>query len=181
MLKNERKVLNKKAAAVDMRGYILAVVLAAAIAAILFKVIFNLGIVNGSSMSPTLNDGDVLLLDRLLYEPEYNDIVVFKNEERGTLVKRIIGMPGDTIEVKNSVVYRNGEPLEEDYIAQGYFGCGEMTGPVTIEEGHVFVMGDNRPDSYDSRFAGVGQVSADDIIGGVVCRLFPLPFRLPTA
>ena len=65
-----------------MRGYILAVVLAAAIAAILFKVIFNLGIVNGSSMSPTLNDGDVLLLDRLLYEPEYNDIVVFKNEER---------------------------------------------------------------------------------------------------
>ena len=56
-----------------------------------------------------------------------------------------------------------------------------MTGPVTIEEGHVFVMGDNRPDSYDSRFAGVGQVSADDIIGGVVCRLFPLPFRLPTA
>ena len=96
-------------------------------------------------------------------------------------MKRIIGMPGDTIEVKNSVVYRNGEPLEEDYIAQGYFGCGEMTGPVTIEEGHVFVMGDNRPDSYDSRFAGVGQVSADDIIGGVVCRLFPLPFRLPTA
>ena len=161
-----------------MRGYILAVVLAAAIAAILFKVIFNLGIVNGSSMSPTLNDGDVLLLDRLLYEPEYNDIVVFKNEERGTLVKRIIGMPGDTIEVKNSVVYRNGEPLEEDYIAQGYFGCGEMTGPVTIEEGHVFVMGDNRPDSYDSRFTGVGQVSEDDIVGGAVFRVRLSPFCL---
>lgn len=153
-------------------------VIAEVIAVLLFQVMFRVMIVQGTSMKPTLWEGDRLFLNYLCYEPAYGDLVSFKNEERGYLVKRVIGMPGDTIEVRDSVVYRNGEPLEEDYIAQGYFGCGDMTGPVTVEEGHVFVMGDNRPDSYDSRSTGVGQVSEDDIVGGAVFRVRLSPFRL---
>ena len=149
------------------------VIIALVISVLLFKIIFNVSIVHGTSMNPTLHEGDYLLINHLFYQPEYHDIVVFKNEERGILVKRIIGMPGDTIEIRDSVVYRNGEPLEEDYIYDGYFGAGDMTGPVTVEEGHIFVMGDNRPDSYDSRYYGVGQVSEDAILGGAIVRVIP--------
>ena len=123
------------------------IIIALVLSVLLFKIIFNVSIVSGTSMNPTLHDGNLLLLNHLFYEPEYNDIVVFENEERGLLVKRIIGMPGDTIEIHNSVVYRNGVPIEEDYIHNGYFGPGDMTGPVTVEDGHIFVMGDNRPDT----------------------------------
>ena len=149
------------------------IIIALVLSVLLFKIIFNVSIVSGTSMNPTLHDGNLLLLNHLFYEPEYNDIVVFENEERGLLVKRIIGMPGDTIEIHNSVVYRNGVPLEEDYIHNGYFGPGDMTGPVTVEDGHIFVMGDNRPDSYDSRYNGVGQVSEDLILGGASLRVYP--------
>lgn len=149
------------------------IIIALVLSVLLFKIIFNVSIVSGTSMNPTLHDGNLVLLNHLFYEPEYNDIVVFENEERGLLVKRIIGMPGDTIEIHNSVVYRNGVPLEEDYIHNGYFGPGDMTGPVTVEDGHIFVMGDNRPDSYDSRYNGVGQVSEDLILGGAILRVYP--------
>ena len=149
------------------------IIIALVLSVLLFKIIFNVSIVSGTSMNPTLHDGNLLLLNHLFYEPEYNDIVVFENEERGLLVKRIIGMPGDTIEIHNSVVYRNGVPLEEGYIQNGYFGPGDMTGPVTVEDGHIFVMGDNRPDSYDSRYNGVGQVSEDLILGGAILRVYP--------
>lgn len=149
------------------------IIIALVLSVLLFKIIFNVSIVSGTSMNPTLHDGNLLLLNHLFYEPEYNDIVVFENEERGLLVKRIIGMPGDTIEIHDSVVYRNGVPIEEDYIHNGYFGPGDMTGPVTVEDGHIFVMGDNRPDSYDSRYNGVGQVSEDLILGGAILRVYP--------
>ena len=148
------------------------IIIALVLSVLLFKIIFNVSIVSGTSMNPTLHDGNLLLLNHLFYEPEYNDIVVFENEERGLLVKRIIGMPGDTIEIHNSVVFRNGVPIE-DYIHNGYFGPGDMTGPVTVEDGHIFVMGDNRPDSYDSRYNGVGQVSEDLILGGAILRVYP--------
>lgn len=159
----------KKIVCILLKDCIIALVLSV----VLFKIIFNVTMVHSTSMNPTLYEGDTLLLDHLFYEPEYHDIVVFKNEEKGILVKRIIGMPGDTIEIRDSVVYRNGEPLEEDYIYDGSFGPGDMTGPVTVEEGHVFVMGDNRPDSYDSRYNGIGQVSEDLILGGVLFRVHP--------
>ena len=149
------------------------IIIALVLSVLLFKIIFNVSIVSGTSMNPTLHDGNLLLLNHLFYEPEYNDIVVFENEERGLLVKRIIGMPGDTMESHNTGVYRNGVPLEEDYMQNGYCGPGDMTGPVTVEDGHIFVMGDNRPDSYDSRYNGVGQVSEDLILGGAILRVYP--------
>lgn len=156
-----------------IKGTLKDVLLAAVIAVILFKVIFNIVMVNGNSMHPTLENGNVLLINHLCYKPDYEDIVVFKNDARGVLIKRVIGLPGDTIEIKDSVVYRNGEALEEDYIVNEFFGDGEMDGPVTVQDDHVFVLGDNRPDSYDSRFNGVGQVSEDLILGGVIFRIFP--------
>lgn len=147
----------------------------AIIVLLLFKVIFNITIVSGNSMVPTLHDGDILLLSHAFYEPDYGDIIVFQQPDEGVnYVKRVIGMPGDIIEISRteSVVYRNGEALEEDYISDKFFGPVEMDGPVTVEEGHYFVLGDNRFDSRDSRFNSVGQVSEDQIVGGYLFRVF---------
>ena len=156
-----------------IRPYLTDMLVAAFIATLLFKVIFNISIVSGSSMVPTFHNGDILILSHISYNIERGDVIVFKNEERGNLVKRVIGVPGDTIEIKESTVYRNGEALNEDYINSGYFGSGDLTGPVTVREGTYFVMGDNRPDSYDSRMNGVGLVDKDKVIGEYLIRVFP--------
>ena len=87
------------------------------------------------------------------------------------MIKLVIGVAGDTIEIKNGKVYRNGEVLEEDYVYGGVTP-GEM-GPVVVSENHVFVMGDNRPVSLDSRDAAVGEVALEDIFGRADFRLFP--------
>ena len=106
------------------------------------------------------------------------DIITFMSDlDTGTgqkkmLVKRVIGVAGDRIEIKNGYVYVNGEPLKEDYTKDGYTD-GTMN-EVTVPEGHIFVLGDNRQNSTDSRSKSVEFVSVDRIKGRVVFRLFPL-------
>jgi signal peptidase I len=110
-------------------------------------------------------------------KPSHGDIIVFKAHvysdtgEEKDLIKRIIGMEGDVIEIKDGVVYRNGEALEEDYIYGG-ITPGDMA-PFTVDEGYVFVMGDNRQNSLDSRDPSVGEVAVSDVLGRVDLRLFP--------
>ncbi len=132
------------------------------------------------SMYPTIKQYDYLIINKITYkinQPRHGDIVVFKSEllteggKKKQLIKRIIGIPGDTMEIKDGVVYRNGEPLKEDFI-NGDFTPGEMTS-VTVPEGEYFLMGDNRPNSLDSRSQQVGMVSKDRIIGKAFLRLFP--------
>lgn len=137
-------------------------------------------LVKGYSMYPTINQYDYLIINRIPYishEPEYGDIVVFKTNQltvdgsEKDLIKRVIGLPGDVIEIKEGIVYRNGEALTEPYIYGGYTP-GEME-LVTIEEDKIFVMGDNRPNSLDSRDERVGEVPMSSIMGKVIVRLFP--------
>ncbi len=132
------------------------------------------------SMYPTIQQYDYLIINKITYkmnQPEHGDIVVFKSEllteegKKKQLIKRVIGVPGDTLEIKGGIVYRNGEPLEEAYI-NGDFTPGELT-PTVIPEGKYFLMGDNRPNSLDSRSQQVGLVSMDRIIGKAFLRLFP--------
>lgn len=155
-----------------LKNLVKPIIAAATIALLLFKIIFHVVVVHGTSMEPSFHSGDILILNHLTYEPDFGDIVVFKHGDRDILIKRIIGLPGDSLEIQDSTVIRNGKALEEDYIIDGVFGDGDMTGPVIVENGHIFVLGDNRPDSYDSRHSGVGQVADDDILGGVVFRLW---------
>ncbi len=139
----------------------------------------NPTMVKGHSMGPTIQENDYLMLNKLAYkneQPHCGDIVVFESEIKGEkgekkkLVKRVIGIEGDEIQIAQGKVYRNGQELIEPYIASTT--NGDLF--VVIGSDKVFVMGDNRLDSLDSRSNLIGQVDIDQILGKVYFRIFPL-------
>lgn len=136
-------------------------------------------LVRGESMYPTLEEGDYLIINRMSYkfkEPERGDIIVFESDlqqDDGSskdLVKRVIGVSGDKVKIENSKVYVNGEELDEPYIHdEGTDGDIDTIVP----ENSVFVLGDNREISLDSRYSSVGFINDSDILGKVFVRLYP--------
>lgn len=166
-----------------MKTVIKDIVIAAVIAVVVIQFVRPV-IVRESSMEPTLNENDYLFTFCQSYrfgEPEYGDIVVFESDlttENGSeklLIKRVIGLPGDTITVKDNSVYRNGTLIYEEYIKEQGVCPGDIT--VEVPDGHLFVMGDNRLVSLDSRYEEVGCVDIDDVKGKAVYRLFPFGER----
>jgi len=131
------------------------------------------------SMEPTLQINDRLIIDKVGYRfgnPERGDIVVFDPTDallqqnfRDAFIKRVIGLPGETVEVKGGRVFINGRPLEEDYIAAK---PDYQWGPEVVPEGSYLVLGDNRNSSYDSHYWGF--VPRDRIIGRAIVRFWPL-------
>lgn len=138
-------------------------------------------IVQEHSMENTLIENDYLFLSRQAYrlfgDVRRGDIIVFhtsltrQNGREKLLIKRVIGLPGETVSIAGGVVYIDGEPLDEPYTKDGYTNT-EMA-PVTVPEGEFFCMGDNRQNSMDSRSASIGCVSENLILGKAVFRLFP--------
>lgn len=139
-------------------------------------------IVKESSMEPTLYENNYLFVNKLAYmtkdHPDYGDIIIFKSDidkEDGKgkkiLIKRVIGVENDNITITDGIVYRNGVALEEPYTLEG-FTSGEVT-DYTVPPDEVFVMGDNRSVSLDSRSAEVGTVSEEAIVGKAFVRLYP--------
>lgn len=150
-------------------------------AAVVFSILHFVGqrvTVIGDSMNPFLHDRDQLLEDRFTYhflrEPERFEIVVFKlKSDPGThYIKRIIGLPGETVQIIDSCVYINGELLEDPYKGYKPFLPGSASKPVVLGEDEYFVMGDNRTNSIDSRFS-VGPVKREQINGRAVFRFWP--------
>lgn len=136
-------------------------------------------VVDGRSMNATLNDGDNLIVEKLSYrfhDPERFDIIVFP--PYGTkeyYIKRIIGLPGETIRIDEAGnIYINDEILEEDYGLETIRNPGRAIEPITLGDDEYFVMGDNRNNSRDSRSAQVGNVKRDTIIGRAWLRIWPL-------
>jgi signal peptidase I len=128
------------------------------------------------SMVPTLEAGDRVLANKFVYrfvEPERGDIVVFGsvNGEDETLIKRVVGVGGDEIQVQDGVLFVNGEPQEEPYLNKES-PSRDFYGPVKVPEGHVFLMGDNRGNSSDSRV--FGPVPLENLKGGAFFRFWPI-------
>ena len=155
-------------------------IIIALILALLITTFIKPTLVKGYSMYPTIEPNNYLIVNKLPYitgTPAHGDIIVFKahiytdNGEEKDLIKRIIGLEDDVIEVKDGIVYRNGEALKEDYIYGGVTP-GDMA-PFTVDKGYIFVMGDNRPNSLDSRDPSVGEIAISEILGRVDVRLFP--------
>ncbi len=137
--------------------------------------------VDGSSMEPTLTNGDNLIVDKLSYrfrDPERFDIIVFpyKHKPKTYYIKRIIGLPGETVQIdEQGNIYINGEILSESYGREIIRpeNVGLAAEPIELGEDEYFVMGDNRNNSTDSRFAQVGNIKREDIIGRAWVRIWP--------
>lgn len=156
------------------------ILIAVAIAALILVFLKPI-IVQQQSMEPNFHGGDYLITSRQAYrifgDPERGDVIVFKSElttddgEQKCLIKRIIGLPGDVVEIKGGYVYINGEEIDEPYVKEQGLS-GEMEA-VTVPDDELFVMGDNRGVSEDSRSPRVGTISESTIVGKVLVRLYP--------
>ncbi|MDE6220694.1 MAG: signal peptidase I, partial [Lachnospiraceae bacterium] len=135
--------------------------------------------VSGSSMETTLSDGDHLIVDKISYrfhDPERYDIIVFpfQYDTDTYYIKRIIGMPGETVQIDESGnIYIDGEILEESYGREIIQNPGRAADPILLGEDEYFVMGDNRNNSSDSRDPSVGNIHRNDIIGRAFIRIWP--------
>lgn len=160
-----------------MKGLIREVVITLGLALIIFIVMqttIQSSIVDGSSMQPGLENGQRLIVLKTAYtfgEPQRGDIIIIHPPvaPHKQWVKRLIGMPGDTVEVKDGTVFINGIPLDEPYIKDE---PEYRFGPYTVPEGNYFVMGDDRNNSTDSHYGWT--VTRDNIVGEVWLRIWPL-------
>ena len=156
-----------------------AVIWAAEIAAVLILgIVLAVGygkitVMQEGSMDPTLNAGDVLLVDRMAYRfstPKRGDIIVYKtgdDKKASTHIKRIIGLPGETIQIKDGQILIDGETYQENGEFPGIENAGVAETKVALDSGEYFVLGDNRNNSEDSRYADMGNVKKRNIIGKV--------------
>lgn len=173
MEQTEKKKFDAKNEAFE---WIEAIVVSLVAVILVFTFIFRIVSIDGNSMNNTLHDQDRVMISHLFYTPKRGDIVVLgiPNMDK-PIIKRIIGMAGDRIEVDydTDIVKVNGEMVSEPYIKEDMLPKGQVTFPIEVPEGKIFVMGDNRNDSLDSRYYEVGFVDVDDIIGQAMFRLFP--------
>lgn len=164
----------KRRALIDFILYVI-VVFAAAFFIILF--VGQRTVVSGSSMQPTLNNGDNLIVDKLTYrfqEPERFDIIVFPYQDGTYYIKRIIGLPGETVRIdEEGSIYINGERLQESYGKEVIKNPGCAIKEITLDDDSYFVLGDNRNKSMDSRDKRVGLIRREAILGKARWRIYP--------
>lgn len=158
-----------------IKALFIAILLAVVIRYFLFAPI----VVDGLSMMPTLHDQDRMIVNKFSYtigEPERFDIIVFHAPENKDYIKRVIGLPGETIEYKDDTLYVNGKAYEEDYLDENKQEVidGPLTEPlkITVPEGELFVMGDNRRFSKDSRH--IGTIRMEKVLGKTSVIYWPL-------
>lgn len=155
----------------------------AIVLAVAFVFVYFIGLrttVVGQSMQGTLESGDEILVNRFIYsvtKPKANDVIVFLpngNEKSHYYVKRVVGVPGDRVQIKNGAVYVNGELFPEKVETAAIEEAGIAAKEITLGEDEYFVLGDNRNSSEDSRYANIGNVKREHIIGKAWFRVAPL-------
>ena len=155
--------------------WVSAAIIALIFASILFSLFMRFINVSGDSMTNTLQDGEKLVLSGICIMPEYGDIVVVRRDNDTPLIKRVIGLPGDKIFIDdvNGIVYRNGEPLDEPYVLGGFTPSFGLSSAYEVPADGIFVMGDNRRGSLDSRMLR-DSIKMGDVVGVVTYRLSPI-------
>ena len=175
---NAAPAAEEKNTKTEIYEWIQCVIAALVVCVLVFVFIVRLVDVVGSSMYPTLENGDKMVVSGLFYTPKQGDIVVFRKDEYKpeALVKRVIATEGQTVEINfnKGVVYVDGVALDEPYTAAPTYNQLDFKGTQVVPEGCVFVMGDNRNDSTDSRDERIGMVDTDLIIGKVYLTVFPI-------
>lgn len=154
-----------------------AIAIAVVVGLLLNHFVFTIVQVQGDSMIPTLHTSDrLIVLSRYISKIENGNIIVFRpiHDKERPYIKRVIAVAGQTVDIdKNSRIIVDGKMLEEAYVSQYKAYLGDMKYPLTVPEKSVFVMGDNRPNSKDSRMSEVGLVGIDTVIGRATFRWFP--------
>lgn len=169
----------KKSPVREVIDFILYLAVVAGICYVIVTFVGQRTVVSGTSMVPTLQDGDNLITDKLSYRfgnPERYDIIVLRVEsQHENFIKRVIGLPGETVQIIGGRVYINGALLESDvYGNELMISAGRASQPITLGEDEYFVLGDNRNGSADSRLEEVGNVDKSRIIGRAFVRIWPL-------
>lgn len=136
----------------------------------------------GESMLPTLKDGESIIVNKMQYrfaKPKRFDVIVFRQngkEHSYYNIKRVIGLPGETVQIKEGLVYIDGERLEEEYKFEEISNGGLANEAITLDANEYFVLGDNRNASEDSRYANIGLVVKGDMVGKAWIRVNPFNF-----
>ena len=156
----------------ELAGWLLYIVLIIALTWIVVTFVGQRTEVSGSSMETTLSDKDQLIVDKMTYrfrDPKRYDIVVFpyQYQDNTYYIKRIIGLPGEKVQILSGMVYIDGMRLDEHYGNEIMENPGIAEEPLTLGEDEYFVLGDNRNNSEDSRFASVGMVKRKNVVGKV--------------
>lgn len=144
------------------------------------KYVLQRTIVSGKSMMDTLHNGENLLVEKVSYhftDPDRFDVIVFYPHGRDSsdyYIKRVIGLPGETVQIKGEDIYIDGKKLEEDFGKDPIMDSGIAEDPVKLGDDEFFVLGDNRTVSEDSRYEAVGPVKRENIEGKAILRIYPL-------
>jgi signal peptidase I len=179
---DDNKKLLRKKMAIEIATWVVEIAVVIIIAYFIIYFAVEKADMIGVSMEKTINNGDSIIINKFSYrfsEPKRFDVIVFKQtgkELNYYNVKRIIGLPGETIQIKNGSIYINGVIQEDIVNVAPIVNYGLAQERITLEENEYFVLGDNRNDSEDSRFVSIGNVSRNEIIGKAFIRLTPFDF-----
>jgi len=188
MQTNDQTAQNQAAPKNELLEWVKALLFAFGIVFVVRWLLFSPFIVDGESMLPNFRNGERMIVNKLIYdlrEPRRGEVIVFLAPEGKDYIKRVIGEPGDRVRVEGDVVYVNGEPIDEPYLREKLdeaaqrgvpynSGLYSHYGEVTVPEDALFVLGDNRPRSKDSRSPDVGFVPFDNIVGRADVVYWPI-------
>jgi signal peptidase I len=139
------------------------------------RFVFSITIIDGNSMNPIFDNKDIALTSNFFYKVERNDVVIVKNQNGFNIIKRIIGLPGETVKIENGIVFVNETPLKETYTIGKSIDMSE----IKIKKEFYFILGDNRApgESLDSRSSEIGPIARSQIIGETIISIIPFGIR----